>query len=326
VNTAFYSTFPKKLAELPSIVQERAIGFKVFLSQRIGGLDAEDDDTLLRAFNKIGEMNIPVAMHAEDKRTLKNAENKVKKSGRNDMKAYLEAHPAIAEMRATQRIVQLLERTKVRVHFCHLSSATGLDAFLAARKRGLPVTCEVTPHHLLLSHEHLKRCQGLGLIHPPLRTKKDNEALWSSIAKGLVDSIASDHAPHTIEEKEAGSIWDVKPGIPGLETMLPLLLTQMNEGHLALSDLVRMTSKAPAAIFNLKDRGSLDGGCFADLVVVDTKRKHEIDASKFLSKAKYSPFDGWKVKGKPIKTFVNGQLVMDEGEIVVKPGTGQIVP
>lgn len=326
VNAAFYSTFPKKLEELPSIAQERAIGFKVFLSQRIGGLDAEDDDMLLRAFNKTGETNIPVAVHAEDKITLENAENKVKKSGRNDMKAHLEAHPSIAEERAIQRIARLLERVRVRVHFCHLSSAAGLDAFLTARKRGLPVTCEVTPHHLLLSHEDLKRCQGLGLIHPPLRTKKDRKALWKSITGGLVDSIASDHAPHTIEEKKASSIWDVKPGIPGLETTLPLLLTHMNEGHLALSDLVRMTSKAPAEIFNLKDRGSLVGGCFADLVVVDTKRKHKIDASKFLSKAKYSPFDGWKVKGKPIKTFVNGQLVMDEGEIVVKPGTGQIIP
>jgi len=120
-------------------------------------------------------------------------------------------------------------------------------------------------------------------------------------------------------------IWDVKPGILGLEAMLPLLSTQVNEGKLALSDLVRMISETPAEIFNLKDRGSLDEGYLADLVVVEIHRKHKIDSYRFLSKAKYSPFDEWKAKGKPIKTFVNGQLVMDEGEIVTKPGTGQII-
>ncbi len=325
VGVAFYSAFPANLGELPSIVEEGAVGFKLFLSQRIGGLDIEDNDVLLRAFNKVGETNVPVAVHAEDKEILENIKNKMKQAGRNDINAYLEVHPANAEMKAIQRVIQLVKESKVRVHFCHVSSAAGLNAFLAAKKMGLSVTCEVTPHHLFLSHEHLKRCRTIALIHPPLRTNRDVKALWNALTRGLIDTIASDHAPHTIEEKEAKSIWDVKPGIPGLETTLPLLLTQVNKGNLALSDLVKMTSEKPAEIFNLKYRGSLDEGYLADLVVVDVHRKHKIDSSRFLSKAKYSPFDGWKVKGKPIKTFVNGQLVMDEGEIVAKPGTGEIV-
>ncbi len=141
----------------------------------------------------------------------------------------------------------------------------------------------------------------------------------------MIDAVASDHAPHMVEEKEAESVWEVKPGIPGLETMLPLLLTQVNEGRLTLPNLINVTSKRPAEIFHLRDRGSLAEGCYADLVVVDMKRKHRIDSSKFYSKAKYSPFDGWKVKGIPTKTFVNGKLVMDDGEIVAKPGTVQII-
>lgn len=325
VNVAFYSAFPASLGEIPSIVEDGAVGFKLFLSQRIGGLDIEDNDVLLRAFNKVGEMNAPVAVHAEDKEILENLKNKMQQAGCNDMNAYLKVHPANAEMKAIQRVVQLVKESKVRVHFCHVSSAAGLNALLAAKKMGLSVTCEATPHHLLLSHEHLKRCQTIALIHPPLRTNRDVKALWDALTRGLIDAIASDHAPHTIEEKESKSIWDVKPGIPGLETTLPLLLTQVNEGKLALSDLVKMTSEKPAEIFNLRDRGSLDEGYLADLVVVDINRKHKIDSSRFLSKAKYSPFDGWKVRGKPTKTFVNGQLVMDEGEIVAKPGTGQIV-
>jgi dihydroorotase len=325
VNVAFYSAFPATLEEIPSIVEDGAVGFKLFLSQRIGGLDIEDNDVLLRAFNKVGEMNAPVAVHAEDKEILENIKNKMKQAGRNDMNAHLEVHTPNAEMKAIHRITQFVKESMVRVHFCHVSSAAGLNAFLTAKKMGLSVTCEVTPHHLFLSHEQLKRCRTIAVIHPPLRTNKDIKALWNALTHGLIDTIASDHAPHTIEEKEAKSIWDVKPGIPGLETTLPLLLTQINEGKLALSDLVKMTSEKPAEILNLKDRGSLDQGYLADLVVVDIHRKHKIDSSRFLSKAKYSPFDGWKVKGKPIKTFVNGQLVMDEGEIVAKPGTGQIV-
>jgi dihydroorotase len=325
VNVAFYSAFPANLGEMPSIVEEGAVGFKLFLSQRIGGLDIEDNDVLLRAFNKVGETNTLVAVHAEDKEILENIKKKMKQAGRNDMNAHLEVHPPNAEMKAIQRISQLVKESKIRAHFCHVSSAAGLNAFLRAKKMGLSVTCEVTPHHLFLSHEQLKRCQTIALVHPPLRTSKDIKALWNALTRGLIDTIASDHAPHTIEEKEAKSIWEIKPGIPGLETTLPLLLTQVNEGKLALSDLVKMTSEKPAEILNLKDRGSLDQGYLADFVVVDIHRKHKIDSSRFLSKAKYSPFDGWKVRGKPIKTFVNGQLVIDEGEIVAKPGAGQIV-
>jgi len=325
VNVAFYSAFPANLGEMPSIVEEGAVGFKLFLSQRIGGLDIEDNGVLLRAFNKVGETNTLVAVHAEDKEILENIKKKMKQAGRNDMNAHLEVHPPNAEMKAIQRISQLVKESKIRAHFCHVSSAAGLNAFLTAKKMGLSVTCEVTPHHLFLSHEQLKRCQTIALVHPPLRTSKDIKALWNALTRGLIDTIASDHAPHTIEEKEAKSIWEIKPGIPGLETTLPLLLTQVNEGKLALSDLVKMTSEKPAEILNLKDRGSLDQGYLADFVVVDIHRKHKIDSSRFLSKAKYSPFDGWKVRGKPIKTFVNGQLVIDEGEIVAKPGAGQIV-
>ena len=325
VNVAFYSAFPANLGEMPSIVEEVAVGFKLFLSQRIGGLDIEDNGVLLRAFNKVGETNTLVAVHAEDKEILENIKKKMKQAGRNDMNAHLEVHPPNAEMKAIQRISQLVKESKIRAHFCHVSSAAGLNAFLTAKKMGLSVTCEVTPHHLFLSHEQLKRCQTIALVHPPLRTSKDIKALWNALTRGLIDTIASDHAPHTIEEKEAKSIWEIKPGIPGLETTLPLLLTHVNEGKLALSNLVKMTSEKPAEILNLKDRGSLDQGYLADFVVVDIHRKHKIDSSRFLSKAKYSPFDGWKVRGKPIKTFVNGQLVIDEGEIVAKPGAGQIV-
>jgi len=325
VNVAFYSAFPKDLEKVPSIVGEGAVAFKLYLSEKIGGLNIDDDEMLLHAFDKVAKIRVPVAVHAEDRETLENTRRKMEETGRKDVEAYVKTHSPEAEKKAIKRVTQLAKKSGVHIHFCHISSAEGLNAVLKAKKLGLPITCEVTPHHLLLSSEHLKRHKTLALADPPLRTKRDVEALWNALKQGSIDAIASDHAPHTIKEKKVESVWDAKPGVPGLETMLPLLLTQINDGRLTISDLVRLTSEKPAQIFNLRGRGSLDDGNQADIVVVDINRGYKIDSSRFYSKAKYSPFDGWKVKGKPIKTFVNGQLVMDEGEIVAKPGTGKIV-
>ncbi len=325
VNVAFYSAFPLTLEEVPSIIENGALAFKLYMSEKIGGLDVDDDTLLLQAFNEVAKMRVLVAVHAEDRKILETKRIEMEEAGRKDLEAYVEAHPPEAEEKAIRRIIQLAKKSGVQVHFCHLSSAVGLNAFLAAKKDGLPVTCEVTPHHLLLSSEHLKRYRTLALTNPPLRSRKDAVALWSALKQGFIDAIASDHAPHAEEEKQVHSVWDAKPGIPGLETTLPLLLTEVSERRLTIADLVRLTSEKPAEIFNLRNRGRIEKGNWADIVVVDINRKYKIDASNFHSKAKYSPFDGWRVRGKPIKTFVNGRLVMDEGEIVAKPGTNQII-
>jgi len=325
VNVAFYSAFPEKLEEVPSIIREGAIAFKLFLQEKIGGLEVDDDKLLLQAFNRVANMGIPVAVHAEDRAILEAKRREIERTGRRDVEAYVEARPPEAEAQSIRRIVELAKKCGVHIHFCHVSSAVGLSAVLRAKKDSLHVTCEVTPHHLLLSVEHLKLCRTFALTNPPLRTKKDITALWCALKQGLIDALASDHAPHTLREKEVESIWDVKPGIAGLETTLPLLLTEVSNGRLTLTDLVRLTSEKPAEVLNLMDRGYLKEGNWADIVVVDMNRKYKIDASNFHSKTKFSPFDGWKVRGEPTKTFVNGQLVMDEGEIVARPGTSQII-
>ena len=325
VNVAFYSAFPENLGEISSIVKEGAMAFKLFLSQKIGGLNISDDDMLSAAFDEVAEMGVPVAVHAEDMETLENVRGGLQRAGRKDLEAYLKVHSPVAESKAIHRVARLMKKSGVHIHFCHISSSSGLNAFLKTKKTGFPVTCEVTPHHLLLSSKDLKQHNTLALTDPPVRTENDMIALWNALKEGSIDAVASDHAPHMVEEKEAKSVWDVKTGIPGLETTLPLMLTQVNEGRLTISELVRVTSEKPAEIFNIKDRGSLSEGSSADLVVVDLNREYKIDSSKFHSKAKFSPFDGWKVKGKPTKTFVNGQLIMDEDEIVAKPGTGQVI-
>jgi dihydroorotase len=325
VNVGFYSEFPKDIQEIEGIVSQGAVGFKLFMAEQIGGVDIHDDQALVQAFKSVTKLNRLTAAHAEDEASLKRAEVNLKRNGRNDVTAFLKAHSEEVEVKAVERLLNIESKTGMRLHFCHVSTENGLERIVEAKKSGMPVTCETTPHHLFLSAEDLKRIGASTLTMPPVRGKNHIAALRSGIRNGSIDIIASDHAPHTIEEKEAQSIWDVKVGIPGLETTLSLMLTEVKHGRLTIGDLVRLMSENPAEIFRLKGRGSLNEGNTADLTVVDLGRKYKIDSSLFHSKAKYSPFDGRTVEGKASKTFVNGQLIMDEDEIVAKPGSGEII-
>ncbi len=325
VNVGFNSAFPAETKEAEKIIDEGAVGFKIYLSQQIGGINVDDDRALQDAFKTISKRGKPICVHAEDRLTLQEAERELKAEGKNDTTSFLKAHPTRAEKKAIGRIISIGRVARVHTHICHVSSSVGLQQVSAAKRAGSNVTCEVTPHHLLLSAGRLKKLGNAALVLPPLRTNRDIAALWKNLNAGVIDTIASDHAPHSWKEKASESVWDAKPGIAGLETMFSLMLTEVNRGRLTLPQLVRLICFNPYRIFGLRDRGTLNKGCFADIAVVDLKKEYTIDASKFYSKAKFSPFDGWKVKGAPVKTFVNGQLVMDEGEIVAKPGIGRLM-
>ncbi len=325
VNVGFYSALPTEFEEIGNIVDLGAMGFKVYFSNRIGGVNIDDDASLLIAFKKIVQKNVPICVHAEDRSIIDNRKKNLISSGKNDIEDFLFAHPVEAEVKSINRIIRLVRKCNVNTHFCHVSSRLGLTAILSAKEKGLPITCEVTPHNLFLTSEDYKRVGFLGLTVPPLRQDSDVSAIWNALLLNRIDAIASDHAPHELGEKIQESVWDVSPGIPGLETMLPLLLTEFNRGRLPLNTLVRLTSENPARLFHINGRGSITEGNWADLVVVDLKQEGILDSSTFMSKAKYSPFDGLKIKGKPLQTFVNGNLVMDENEIVSECICGKII-
>jgi dihydroorotase (multifunctional complex type) len=325
VNVGFYSEFPTDLGEVAAIVAQGAVAFKLFMACQVGGLNIDDDEALQEAFRKVGELGIPVAVHAEDKASLMANEERLKRANRHDAAAFLRAHSERVELKAVERLLNVSAQGDVRLHFCHMTTEEGLTAVVKAKKSGRTVTCEVTPQHLLLSDADFERYGLMLTMMPPLRSESNIKALWKGISDGWVDALGSDHAPHALNEKTASSVWDVKVGEPGLETMLPLVLTMVRKNRLSLSHVIRLLSEKPAEIFNLKDRGRLEQGKKADLTVVDFNRKFRIDASKFQSKAKYSPFDGWEVQGRPVKTFVNGLLIMDEQEIVAKPGSGEVI-
>jgi dihydroorotase (multifunctional complex type) len=326
-NVGFYSELPTNINEIEPIVSEGALGFKLFMAEQVGGQNVDDDESLLEVFKRVGELDTTIAFHAEDHKLLEERVEKFKLEHRDDIAAFLKAHDENVELAAVERIINLATRSeKTHLHFCHLSTQKALNAIDEARKSSKNLTCEVTPHHLLLTKDYYKTHYGLqALTMPPLRTKENADALLAGIIENKIDTIGSDHAPHTSQEKEARSVWDVKAGIPGLESTLPLILTMVHQNKLTLIRAIELLSEKPAEIFHIKERGQLEQGKKADLAVVDFNQKYRLDASKFKSKAKTSPFDKWDVQGKPLKTFVNGQLVMDEGEIVAKPGSGSIL-
>jgi dihydroorotase len=325
VNVGFYSEFPRNPKEIKGIVDQGAVAFKIFMANQIGGANLDDDQDLKEALKEVGDTDIPVALHAEDKTMITAKEQELKQAKREDAHAFLLAHSEQAELKAIDRVLRLTEQTETQVHFCHVTIKDGLEHITEAKKAGRKVTCEATPHHLLLSNAEFERRGALLAVMPPLRADNHIEALWEGVSEGQIDVLGSDHAPHTMEEKSGTSIWDVKVGFPGLETTLPLLLTMVRKNRLPLEKLVELLAENPAKIFNLKGRGRLEQGGKADLVAIEFNKKFKIDSSKFHSKAKFSPYEGWEVQGKPAKTFVNGLLVMDEGEIVARAGSGKIL-
>ena len=325
VNVGFYSEFPKDNSEIQMVTREGAVGFKLYMAEQVGGLDIHDDQAIMDAFKVAGSLGIVTATHAEDEQTLKRNEYEFKSIGRNDINAFLMAHSEDVEVKAIERLLKLARQAGIHLHFCHVSTEAGMTKIIEAKKSELQVTCEATPHHLFLSVRDLERAGSLAVTMPPLRDRRDVDHLWEAVKNGWVDVIGSDHAPHTLKEKEAESVWDVKVGIPGLETTLPLLLTEIKRGRITIGDLVRLMAEKPAGIFNLKTKGYLKEGNDADLTVIDLRKKYKIDSSQFHSKAKFSPFDGREVQGKPVKTFVAGQLIMDDGEIVAKPRSDCII-
>lgn len=325
VNVGFYSEFPTQTREIEAIIHEGPVAFKLFMSQQIGGLEIDSDAALQKALIALTQSEGLLVAHAEDHKILREKEESLKRDDCDDIRAFLSAHSEIVETRAIERLMKIVKNTRTQAHVCHVTTEKALKAVMLARKTGTNVTCEATPHHLLLSKANLLKSGTCAITVPPLRAKKNLDSLWNGIRSGTVDVIASDHAPHAWTEKNAASVWNVKVGIPGLETLVPLILTELKRGRLSIADFVRLLAQRPAEIFRLKGKGTLKKNNDADLTVVDLDKQYTINPSEFHSKAKHSPFEGWKVHGGPVKTFVNGKLIMDDDEIVGQAGSGKVI-
>jgi dihydroorotase (multifunctional complex type) len=324
VNTGFYSEFPQNLLECREIAATGAIAFKLFMGNQVGGVDIDDDAAIERALRAAAEAKRPVAVHAEDHVMLQAMETSLKQAKKITPTDYLRVHTPSAELQAVERMLRLSKKSGGQLHFCHLSTKESVAAIVEAKK-SRAITCEVTSNHLMLTSAEMQRYGSLLVMAPALRDPSQVEALWRCLTEGAIDTLGSDHAPHTLEEKQAGNIWDVKAGIPGLEVTVPLMLTMVRKNKLSLNQVVTLLAENPTKIYGLSDKGYLEVGRDADFSIIDYQAQFKIDAAKFRSKAKFSPYHSWEVNGKPVKTVVGGQLVYDEGEIVVGGGVGKIV-
>lgn len=201
-----------------------------------------------------------------------------------------------------------------RLHICHLSTKEGLALVQRAKEEKQDITCEVTPNHLFLTKEDIKELGNYGKINPPLRSEEDKTALWTAIREGSIDTIATDHAPHTKKEKEQ-SYWKAPSGVPGVSTLLPLLLDAVNQGQLELDDIVRLTANNPAKRFKIKNKGFLKEHYDADLVIIDMELKKKVNNEKLNTKCGWNPFHGRELKGWPVTTIINGNIIYNSGQV-----------
>ena len=215
-----------------------------------------------------------------------------------------------AEDEAVSFVINVVRKTGKRAHFCHISTQHDLALISRAKENNLPITCGVTPHHLFLTEHDEKTLGPFGKMKPPLRPQKDVDFLWKNLQ--VIDVVESDHAPHTIEEKES----DSPPyGVPGLETTLPLLLTAASENRLTIDDIIRLFHTNPARIFGIQTDPTTK-------IEVDLNTKYEIRNTNLQTKCAWSPFNGWKVKGKVQRVWIRDTKVFEDGKILVAPGFG----
>ncbi|GJM17252.1 MAG: dihydroorotase [Thermodesulfobacteriota bacterium] len=268
------------------------------------GMPVMNSKVMRHAMEYVQAFDIPVLSHAEDKDLSGSG---VMNEGEVSTQLGLTGIPCASEDVMVSRDITVAELTGSRLHICHVSTAGSVRLIRAAKKRGVKVTAEVTPHHFILTDEAVGRYDTNAKMNPPLRGKKDREAVIEGLKDGTLDAIATDHAPHSEDEKKVE--FDLAPfGIVGLETALPLSLKLVEDGALTINQMISKLTNSPSDVLNL-GKGTLKIGENADVVIFDPEQEITIDRESFHSKSKNSPFDGWKLKGKVNYTIVNGEIV-----------------
>jgi len=317
-------------------VQEQAdagvCAFKVYMTPSVPTYPRVTDPEMLEAFRTVAKTGLPIGVHAENFAMADFYAKKFEKEGRTDAPAWAEARNQLVEKVAIELCISFAEDSGARMHIVHMGSGIGAKLIGEAKKRGLDVTSETCPHYLVLDyHDAMTEHGAFAKIAPPLKSKKDNKELWEGLKNGSVDFMGTDHAPYEIiteKAKEGMTIWDAFPGIPGVETMVPILVSEgYNKGRLTLRQLVNVLSTNAAIHYGLyPKKGSIDIGSDADFTVIDLNHEWTIDQEKTYSKAKYNPLNGIKCKGRPIKTILRGKLIFDlEKGVIGKEGYGQFV-
>ena len=316
---------------LEDINEARRAGYSAFtIFDELGGSPTGMADTgvLHEALGRIKEVDGVAFLNCRESDLVQRTARRLRAQGRNTLRDYMSHFPHVAESVGAAKRVLLAASLGVKAHLREVSTRETVEALQQLKPYMGAVSAEVRPDHLFLTIEDTGDLGPYAQQWTPLRTRGDAASLWQALRDGTVNVIASDHATHTREEKEPGwsDIWQSPPGLPAIESMLPLLLTRVNMGGLSLSTLVEAASANPARVLGVYPRkGCIRVGSDADLVIVDMKKVNTIRGEESLAKNKWTPYEGWKVKGAPVATFVRGVETFRDGVMVADPGSGEFL-
>ncbi len=277
--------------------KKEIIGVKVYMGSSTGDLLMNSKEALETVFQSAAQRNLIVAVHAEDEQILN--QRKAQFAEEKDPAVHSKIRDRMAAIKATEQALELALKYGTEVYFAHVSTEEEIDLIRQAKKNQLLVYLETTPHHLFLTEDDYAQWGTKVQMNPPLRTRRDQSALWEAIHDGTVDTIGSDHAPHTLSEK-ARPYGESPSGVPGVETTLPLLLNANHQGKITLERLIDLMRINPINIFNLESNN--------DVVLVDLNRKKEVKDNQLKTKSGWSPFTGSELCGWPVYTIVNGKV------------------
>jgi dihydroorotase (multifunctional complex type) len=314
------------LPNIPAIVELGVRSFKTFTCKPYYA----DDHTLMSLMRETTMQHSILNVHAEDEATANENLQGLLDAGRKDPMAHSEWKPNVAEERAVLKLIQFARGIGARVHVSHMSTEEGVAAVRKAKRQGVKITTETCPHYLTFTRKDLRKQGPYLKMNPSLKGSKDVAALWRELRDGAVDIVTSEHAPGTRAEKEPGweDIWKAWGGVPSIETMLPVLLSEgVNKNRLSLQAFQRACCENPARIFGLYPRkGTLRPGADADLVIVDLKLKRKVKSASLHQKVDWTPYEGRALKGWPILTMRRGQILLRDQELQGKPGNAEFIP
>ena len=314
VNVGFYAGIPKSVAKFDKTMNSLILGVKVYPHSPLAKGVKYTKKRMTDCSKLAAKLDIPLLLHPDSTDPASKPTDKID---------FFRLHSCESEVESLERFISVRNEVGNRLHCCHVSCGA-TTRLITEHRDEQNLTAEVTPHHLLMNSTESDYEDGTAKILPPLRSPYDSTSLMTGLRQCVIDCVATDHAPH-LESEKTRPFLEASSGIPGLETSLPLLLTEVFEGNLTWAEYLRSCCSGPALIMGLKDKGVLTRGYDADITIVRRER-YQIKGSEFESKAKITPFEGRTVQAQPVMTIVGGQIVYAEGEFMTGPGIAGRVP
>ena len=297
----------ENLDEMEKLSQAGAVGYKIYLGTSVGNIAAPPDGVMLEQFRRAAALGMRIGFHAENNGINDYFTRKIQQSKTEDPAALIKARPDFSEVEAVAKAIAYAQETGAKIHIYHVSSGKTVELIRRAKAAGVRITAETCPHYLLLDESDYARLGTRMKVFPTIKTRWDREMLWKGIQDGTIEMIATDHAPHTAEEK-GGNIWQAMAGAAGVEISARLMLNAVNDGLLSLEKLVALMSENPARIWNLEGRGKIEVGQPANITVVDLKRQGVIRDAQLHGKSNVTAFDGVNTVGMPVYSVLRGKL------------------